>query len=283
MRYPIRGGMLTEIPLPDRYDARGLSIIGLRGKASRAVVQRYIEGIRTKHVRTMNYNMKRILSSQRKEILALETDSTLEIARVLAEHVPWMRNVYENLYIKTTDDMYPLIQDGTLLKSYNRRERKDLTEEEIYRTHIRAWLSRNGGSMITRINDTTMMEIRSVLVNADTTAEVYRALDTYFSTNISSRAVRIAWTETSTATNVGSLECMRSVAVRESMKVWRTLQDNYVRDTHRAMDGSKVLLGERFDVPSKMGMDRMDCPGDPVGGSAGNVVNCRCMTFYEYV
>lgn len=267
--------------LPDFYEYAPAMIVGEQDKASRAKAERRIEEIRHKHQRSMQYNLRRVMRSEQSMILEAD-DNFLEYARVLELHTPWMTEIYETIYKSTADEMYPLVQEGALLKSYNRRERKDLTQEELYRQYIDDWLKVHGGAKITQINQTTMQEIRAVLVDADTAEQVRAALNRYFNQNIADRALRIAWTETSTATNVGSLQCVRAVASRESSKIWRTLQDAQVRDSHAMMESQPVdTLKDRFRVPSKFGWDMMECPGDPAG-SAANVVNCRCWTQYQY-
>lgn len=269
--------------LPASYEYLGLSIVRPSTKSNRAVIQRYIESIRFKQQRSMQYNMRRVFRAQQKAILSIDGDDPIAYALALEESTPWMKEIYKRIYTESADAMYPLIQDGTLIKSFNRREKKDLTVETVYRSYIDDWLGRNGGAKITRINETTMQSIRDALVNADTTQEIYDALNNDFNDNISHRALRIATTETSTATNIGSLECVRAVATRESSKIWRTLNDAQVRDSHASMEGvSTNSLDAQFQVPGQWGYDLMECPGDPMG-SAANVVNCRCWTQYEYL
>lgn len=274
----------SAIPLPRIYQYTNASVITVT-KATRAQTQRAIENIRYKNQRTMQYNLRRVLRSEQKALLNAEPGDTLAYATILEEHTPWMREIFAKVYMDSADAMYPLVQSGDIIKSYNRREtkeKKDITQEDVYRLYIDEWLRANGGRKISQINRTTMEEIRAVLVNANTVEEVHAALNTYFNANVASRALRIAWTETSTATNIGSLQCVRAVATRESDKIWRTLNDAQVRDSHRSMEASRAEgLEGAFRVPAKLGYDFMQCPGDPTG-SAANVVNCRCWTQYEY-
>lgn len=271
-----------SVPLPRTYPYTPVKTVGRLTKQTRATVERVLTNIRERNVKTVHYNMRRVFRSQQKALLNTDTDDFLTYASILESSRPWMSAILDNVYLKSADAVYPMVVDGDLIKSYNMRERK-FTTEEVYRQYIRAWLERYGGAKITQINQTTLNDIRKVLVDADTTAEIHQSLNSYFSSNIANRSLTIAWTESTTATNIGTLECMKATASRESAKIWRTLQDGYVRDTHEMMEGESVDgLDTSFHVPSNIGMDLMTCPGDP-NGSAGNVVNCRCWTQYEYL
>jgi hypothetical protein len=60
-------------------------------------------------------------------------------------------------------------------------------------------------------------------------------------------------------------------------KVWLATLDGRTRDSHAEVDMQVRLFSEPFDV----GGDRMDYPHAP-GGSAAEVVNCRCTTMMLY-
>lgn len=54
--------------------------------------------------------------------------------------------------------------------------------------------------------------------------------------------------------------------------IWRTAEDDRVRDSHVAMDGQEVPMGEMF--VSGLG-NYLEYPGDP-NGPPEDVINCRC-------
>ena len=86
-----------------------------------------------------------------------------------------------------------------------------------------------------------------------------------------SRAFTAARTETVAATNQGHLEAYREAEIPG--KEWRTSRDERVRVSpfnHVAADGQVVGLNEAFIVSG----ESLPAPGQ--GGSAGNVINCRC-------
>jgi ADP-heptose:LPS heptosyltransferase len=63
-------------------------------------------------------------------------------------------------------------------------------------------------------------------------------------------------------------------------KEWETMGDNLVRTSpfnHVAANGQRVMINEPFVVSGELLM----YPGDSsIGASAGNVVNCRCVSLY---
>lgn len=80
-------------------------------------------------------------------------------------------------------------------------------------------------------------------------------------------------------------------STRLLIKTWNTSQDLRVRDfglsgtisqfNHRAMHGQRRPLFDAFSVPTRLGgFELLQFPGDPTG-SAGNVINCRCIQTYE--
>lgn len=84
------------------------------------------------------------------------------------------------------------------------------------------------------------------------------------------RAMAIARTEVNSMMNRVNLEAMGRSGVVAG-KIWLSMADDAVRDTHREADGQEVPLNQPFIV----GGMYMMCPGDPAGGPA-EIINCRC-------
>ena len=82
------------------------------------------------------------------------------------------------------------------------------------------------------------------------------------------RALMIAKTETMSSINAAQVMVYRSEGVQQ--KEWLSTMDDFVRDSHAAMNGTIVGISEDFDVNG----DMMDAPGD--GSDPAEVVNCRC-------
>lgn len=93
-----------------------------------------------------------------------------------------------------------------------------------------------------------------------------------------SRARIIARTETVSASNAGTLRGVRTLGrFGPQQKQWLATGDSRTRDTHYDADGQTVPVDDYFEV----GGASLDFPGDP-GGSAAEVVNCRCtVTFVD--
>lgn len=119
----------------------------------------------------------------------------------------------------------------------------------------------------------------SVLLR-DNLTEQWGKISTY-------RAARIARTETTMASNLGSLTGAAEAGV-PLQKVWLSTRDSRTRRRRgkgkfdhygkfpTGPDGEKRELDERF---TKSG-ESLEYPGD-YAGSGGNVINCRCTMFYE--
>lgn len=89
------------------------------------------------------------------------------------------------------------------------------------------------------------------------------------------RARRIARTETIAAGNYGTWMGQREAVNNGAMikKKWQTRIDGNERPEHLAADGQEREVSEPFEVAGELLM----FPGDP-RGSAGNVINCRCVS-----
>lgn len=92
------------------------------------------------------------------------------------------------------------------------------------------------------------------------------------------RAEVIARTESMRSLHAGQDEAIQqaveSGAIQRDAVTYRWLatKDKRTRDTHRAMDGQKVAMGEMFESPSGA---RLEYPGDPRAPIA-ETANCRC-------
>lgn len=99
------------------------------------------------------------------------------------------------------------------------------------------------------------------------------------------RAIRIARTETVTASNMTNLYAAKMTGL-DLQKVWlsalqqrtrRLPRDNF---DHVAMNGARAEMDAPFKVPSARGVpEQIMHPGDP-SASAGNRVNCRCTLIF---
>lgn len=94
-----------------------------------------------------------------------------------------------------------------------------------------------------------------------------------------SRAMTIARTETHKAANVSQFTRAQMAVTDSGLDVqieWISTNDGRVRDSHRAVNGKIIQMGESFNVNGT----KMKYPSDPSGGAA-NVINCRCVLGYH--
>ena len=89
------------------------------------------------------------------------------------------------------------------------------------------------------------------------------------------KALRIARTEVVTASNAGNLKGAEASGLQLN-KIWVTAIDDRTRTGHMDANGQERDMHEDFDVDG----ERLEIPGDP-GGSAENVINCRCSAVYQ--
>ena len=147
------------------------------------------------------------------------------------------------------------------------------------------------------ITDTTKEQIRRFLIQSQeqnlTMPQTIALLRTSGITDY--RAELIARTETGRAANIGSQVGATATGL-VTLKEWIAARDNRTRreprdqTDHLIMDGVKLPMNEKFQVPNIKGKlmgengryDPMDYPCDS-SASASNVCNCRCTLGYEAV
>lgn len=120
--------------------------------------------------------------------------------------------------------------------------------------------------------------IHQGLDNGDTYTTTARKLKERFGKDIGN-TMRIARTESARVLEDSKYQAFEDLANNESVqvfKVWHTMGDEAVRDTHDAMEGVKVAYDEDFILPSGA-----KCQYPKGTGVAAEDINCRC--YVEYV
>lgn len=120
--------------------------------------------------------------------------------------------------------------------------------------------------------------IHQGLDNGDTYTTTARKLKERFGKDIGN-TMRIARTESARVLEDSKYQAFNDLANNESVqvfKIWHTMGDEAVRDTHDAMEGVKVLYDEDFILPSGA-----RCQYPKGTGVAAEDINCRC--YVEYV
>jgi HK97 family phage portal protein len=153
---------------------------------------------------------------------------------------------------------------------------------DVYNAATIQYLLSLAGTKITQISATTLLYLRQILADGVANGESYAQLaadieDAYSGYIIPERAATIAQTEVAAASNWASMQAAGSSGLTLN-KVWLASMDGHTRPAHAEADGQEVPMDEPFEV----GGEQLDYPGDP-GGSAANVCNCRCTTYYKRV
>ena len=91
------------------------------------------------------------------------------------------------------------------------------------------------------------------------------------------RSVKIAETETNNSANYEGLQ--EAIDNGFTQKTWVTMQDNKVRETHRAIDGMTIGIDELFPVGNAE--MRYPCDEEVAWDFPEESVNCRCVLQYS--
>lgn len=130
--------------------------------------------------------------------------------------------------------------------------------------------------LVGNVGPTTRAEVRRVITDGIETGAGVSDIQAALMDSPAFRPVRalaIARTETTRAVSAGTDYALQQAA-EEGISVqrqWLSARDSAVRDSHRAMDGQTVAMGERFRSPSGR------AAAHPGGfGVAAEDINCRC-------
>jgi uncharacterized protein with gpF-like domain len=157
---------------------------------------------------------------------------------------------------------------------------------ESFWNDMNQYIALNTGRKITQMQNTTKKMIANVIgkgvTEGETNREIAKRLRKTGKVDSQMRALRIARTET-----LGMYNSATDASVRETglkfVRVWSTTKDLRTRRRkkgspydHWVADGKKAAQNEDFLVSG----EPLSYPGDPKG-SAGNIINCRCVLLYE--
>jgi uncharacterized protein with gpF-like domain len=190
--------------------------------------------------------------------------------------------IYSNVTESQIKEMYKEIYTNLGNPQYKRIKRSikaDITFESI----IQTWINSNLGYRIVSVHQTLIESIIAVIAKGYedniSVADITRNLQNKFGW-YKAQALRIARTETTTATNYATVvAAQNSDFVLE--KTWISVQDNRTRRPpksvydHLDMNGVKVGLNQPFFTSG----EEIMYPGDPTA-KAGNVINCRCKVVF---
>ncbi|MDR3595115.1 MAG: phage portal protein [Clostridium sp.] len=150
------------------------------------------------------------------------------------------------------------------------------TSFNLHDPKVTEWLNKYCGDQIKYINSTTQSLIKNQLVEGQGLGEsipkLINRISEYCDGMKDYRIESIARTEVIGASNNASILSYDQSGVVNG-KQWLTALDGREREWHAEADGQKVDLDKNFIVDG----EELECPGG-MGGSAENVINCRCTT-----
>jgi hypothetical protein len=188
--------------------------------------------------------------------------------------------IYANVSEQEIREMYNEIYTTLIKPQYKR----SLIKAEIdFNTIIMQWLNDTAGLRIVSVHQTLIDSIISVIAQGYndnlSVADITRNLQNKFGW-YKAQALRIARTETTTATNYGTVLASEQ-SEYELEKTWISVQDNRTRRPpnsvydHLDMNGVKVDADKPFFTSG----EEIMYPSDPKA-KAGNVINCRCKVVF---
>jgi hypothetical protein len=167
----------------------------------------------------------------------------------------------------------------TIAKHFLQMElKRDITTPIVDRA-IADWVHVFGGHQITLVTNTTMNDINQIVADARVAGlgerDTARLIHEVAPIKSASRAQTIARTEAHRSSQAISLEVANKTEI-PMVKIWLSDRSASAREAHLDIDGQRRSLSQEFDVDG----EKLEYPGDPAG-SAGNVINCRCVIGYD--
>ena len=151
----------------------------------------------------------------------------------------------------------------------------------IIEAAIRMWFQRYAYDVIVSLRNTTIQQVREIITagigGGLSQSLIGKKIEQVAPQLSAYRANVIARTETHGASQYGSISGAREID-STLKKEWISVEDGRTRTIpfdHAGADGEIVPLDKDF---TRTG-ESLEYPGGP-GGSAGNVINCRCVIGY---
>lgn len=196
-------------------------------------------------------------------------------------HVQNMTEIFTKYYRRTIKEFSNAVTEHINEKSYlPTLEQKQENWEYWFQIYIGTW----GTRAITQASETTKRDIQSALIAAQNTTEAVnerQLVEEILKVRgyTAWRADTIARTETHNAAMYASENQARAIMSEtgtERLKKWNPALDERTRASHAAMVRHEPIS---MDAMFTVNGERLSRPGDP-RGSAGNIINCRCVLTY---
>jgi len=166
---------------------------------------------------------------------------------------------------------------------------KDDRQNEVARlvdAYASSYGSRRAAQILTTTEKQTQALIRGGMARGESAATVINSALESAPATAGLRSLLITRTESHAASQFAAFRLAQQSNIALN-KIWNTTVDQQTRRLpennfdHLIMNGQEVSLLRAFQVPTSAGgVERLQYPGDP-SGSAGNVINCRCIQTFR--
>lgn len=151
-------------------------------------------------------------------------------------------------------------------------------KQTLVQAAVAEWVARYAGEKVVSITNTATAKFKAVIEEGTnkgwSNERIAKEIEKQFKKAAPYDSMRIARTETHGAAMAGSDAGARATGL-EMRKQWLAAGDARTRPAHIAADGQEAEMNGSFIVDG----ERLAFPGDP-GGSAANVIQCRCTVLY---
>ncbi len=233
-------------------------------------------------MRRIFVRQRRILSGKLKDAFNESKSVTKDAREIIARVVFDLRKedgkikVIHHAFFDKASEL-GIRQSLTEIAGLKGDELDQVVEDVKRRTAVRTTLTRSSHKL-SKVNAVTQKKVAKQLSagleNGEGLNDLTDRIRELFTGKMGrARALRIARSQTATAVGAGRHEGMKQAGVEK--KGWLSSRDDNVRPAHRSAE-QQYKDGIPLEQPFDVGGEMLMYPADP-NGSAGNIINCRCL------
>jgi hypothetical protein len=256
--------------------------INLSTDKARRQYHKIVLNIMAKLERTIARQLKPMINRQYMDAASLITYGVTDVDHVVNLQTNRFRQILRAHYRRVA-----MTSGRQAIIAYDPRPESKSMNESFW-NEINQYIALNTGRKIKQIQGSTVDNITRIVQKGIEAGETNREIATRLRgkgrIDSNFKALRIARTETLGMYNKATDASVRDTGL-EFIRKWSTTKDLRTRRRkrksifdHWVVDGQKRKQNEPFDVSGQ----KLMYPGDPKG-SAGNIINCRCVLMYERV
>lgn len=228
----------------------------------------------------MRVDFRKLFARQTERAAALVEQGILNTDAVLDQDVSLLATILIKHYRRSaaifTEDVYRSLLK---LKESSPKEAKSMRDD--FWQFFNQWARQQAAGKAVGLNNVTKKLIARQISRAQHDGMSYGETAAKIREKVPElskmRAARIARTEVHTSSVLSIDKSVESTRLKFERE-WLTVKDERTRFSHLRADGQRRGQNEPFDV----GGQKLMYPGDPKG-SAGNIINCRCVLLYHRV